>query len=164
MGIKGRPTGRGSRVACHRALVETGLPFIIENVRGAASELLPHAITLRGQEYGLQTERPRLFEAGGGLVLQVSSLLAPGGAGLRARSCLGGRARYDRLDRFGMRMRVPCCSGNTYAIMGDAPRRCTADECADAMGLDRGHMPFGRMAKAIPPAYASDLLGQVRGG
>ena len=27
------------------------------------------------------------------------------------------------------------------------------------MGMDAGHMPFGRMAKAIPPAYASYLFG-----
>ena len=147
--------------ATRDALVETGLPFVIENVRGAASELLPHAITLRGQEYGLETERPRLFEAGGGLVLTTSRFLAPGGSALRDRCCLGGRARYDRLDRFGMRMRTPCCRGNLFAVMGDAPRRSTVAECARAMGLDHDHMPYSRMSKAIPPAYASDILGQI---
>ena len=158
----GKPSVAQRLIAMTRdALIEMGLPFVIENVRGAASELLPHAITLRGQEFGLETERPRLFEAGGGLELVTSSFLAPGGSALRERCCLGGRARYDRLDRFGMRMRTPCCQGNIFAVMGDAPRRSTAAECARAMGLDLDHMPYSRMAKAIPPAYASDILGQI---
>ena len=143
------------------ALVELGLPFVIENVLGASSELLSHAIVVRGQEYGLETERPRLLEAGGGLVLSHCAFLAEGGARLRARCCLGARARYDRLDRFGMRFRAPCCGGNIFAVMGDAPRRSTLEENARAMGLDVGHMPFGRMAKAIPPAYACAVVGQI---
>ena len=47
-------------------LEEIGLPYIIENVRGAANELSPESLTLRGQDFGLETERPRLFEAGNG--------------------------------------------------------------------------------------------------
>ena len=50
-------------------LEETGLPFVIENVRGASSEMRGELLLLRGQLFGLNTERPRLFEAGGGLSL-----------------------------------------------------------------------------------------------
>lgn len=39
------------------ALIETGLPFVIENVQGAASAMSPSAVVLRGQDYGLQVER-----------------------------------------------------------------------------------------------------------
>ena len=75
----GQPSVAQRLIAATRdALVETGLPFVIENVRGAASELLPHAITLRGQEYGLETERPRLFEAGGGPGANDQSFLGAG--------------------------------------------------------------------------------------
>lgn len=136
-------------------LVELGLPFVIENVQGAVGELSDEAITLRGQDFGLETERPRLFEAGGGLKLEPSASLSAGGSKLRARCCLGSRARYAKLDAFGRRMRRPCCSGNIYPVMGSAPSRSTEGENARAMGLDPGHMPFARMAKAIPPAYAA---------
>ena len=93
--------------------------------------------------------------------LQPCEYLAPGGSQLRSRCCLGEHARYDRLDTFGRRMRVPCCRGNTFAVMGGAPRRSTVAQCAEAMGLDIGHMGFDRMAKAIPPAYASYTLGAM---
>ena len=55
-------------------LVELGLPFIIENVRGATKELSKDSLTLKGQDFGLETERPRLFEAGIGLELKPSLL------------------------------------------------------------------------------------------
>ena len=84
-------------------LEELGLPYIIENVRGAAPELRG-AITLRGQEFGLETERPRLFESGNGLELKESAYLSEGGASLRQRCCLGERARYAKLDCFGRRV------------------------------------------------------------
>ena len=59
-------------------LRELGLPYIIENVQGASSELSSEAITLRGQDFGLETERPRLFEAGNGLEIRPSSFLTEG--------------------------------------------------------------------------------------
>ena len=131
-------------------LIELGLPYIIENVRGAMSELSKDALTLKGQEFGLETERPRLFEAGNGLELKPCAFLTEGGSALRSRSCLGERARYTKLDSFGRRFTVPCCSGNIYPVMGSYPSKSSEAENARAMGLDPGHMPFARMAKAIP--------------
>ena len=143
-------------------LLELGLPFIIENVGGASQEM-PDATRLVGQDFGLRTERPRLFEAGGGLEIGRCPWLAEGGEALRRRSCLGMRARFDRLDRFGLGLRVrsPCCRGNIVPIMGTSPLRCTFEESAEAMGIEVGHMPCDRLAKAISPAYAQHLLGCV---
>ena len=140
-------------------LEELGLPYIIENVRGASNELSPDSLNLRGQEFGLETERPRLFEAGNGLALSPCRFLARGGAELRTRSCLGGRARYTKLDHFGRRFAVPCCQGNLFPVMGSYPSRSSPEENARAMGIDEGHMPFERLAKAIPPAYSAYLMG-----
>ena len=142
-------------------LEETGLPYVIENVLGASSEMRSHAVIARGQEYGLETERPRLLEAGGGLSLRMSEGLLHSGAALRGRCCLGARARYPKLDRFGLRMREPCCSGNIFAVMGDAPRRSTLAENARALDVDLGHASFDRLAKGIPPAYGADVFGQM---
>ena len=141
--------------------VEVGLPYVIENVMGASKHMSDAALVVRGQEFGLAVERPRILESGGGLSLSASDFLSEGGCRLRGRCCLGGHARYDRLDYFGRRVRVPCCRGNTFAVMGGAPRRSTVEQCASAMGLDAGHMGFDRMAKAIPPAYASFAFGQM---
>ena len=142
-------------------LEELGLPYVIENVQGASSELRGDALVLRGQDFGLETERPRLFEAGGGLTLRHDPFLAEGGAALRARCCLGAKARYAKLDCFGRRLRVPCCQGNIYPVMGQSPSRSSLAENARAMAIDVGHMSFARMAKAIPPAYSAFIHGSI---
>lgn len=46
-----------------------GLPYVIENVENARPELI-NPVTLCGTMFGLRTYRHRLFEAGGGLVLE----------------------------------------------------------------------------------------------
>ena len=33
-----------------------------------------------------------------------------------------------------------CCDGDLWAVLGERPLRCTLEECADAMGVDRDHM------------------------
>lgn len=47
-----------------RALDETGVPYVIENVVGARDEMTVH-LELCGQDFGLHTYRHRLFEMGG---------------------------------------------------------------------------------------------------
>ena len=138
-----------------------GLPYVIENVLGARSEIREHAIIVRGQDFGLRTERPRFLESGGGFRLQLETALASGGSRLRRRCCLGARNRYGTLDLFGMPQRVPCCEGNTFSVMGRAPYMCTEAQEAASMGLDPGHMPHPRMAKALPPAYMEYVTGQM---
>ena len=50
------------------ALEETGVPFVIENVRGALPKLRG-PVELCGTMFGLRTYRHRYFEAGGGFTL-----------------------------------------------------------------------------------------------
>ena len=158
----GKPSRAERLIAATRdALVELGVPFVIENVRGASSELEGDLLILYGQDFGLHTERPRLFESGGGLSLRQSAFLATGGRALRRRSCLGARARYRRRDCFGRTWHVPCCEGNLYAIHGDSVRGGTAADHAAAMGVDAAHMPYDHLVKAVPPAYASFVVGQM---
>ena len=113
------------------------------------------------EDPGTDVASEALFESGGGLQLRIDDALIDGGAALEARSCLGGHARFPRLDSFGRRLRVPCCNGNTFAIQGEAPTGSTVDQCAHAMGLDVGHMGYASMAKALPPAYISYVFGQM---
>lgn len=55
--------------ATRRALQQTGRPYVIENVPDSAGELRD-PVTLCGAAFGVRTYRHRLFEAGGGLVLE----------------------------------------------------------------------------------------------
>ena len=147
--------------ATRDVLEALGLPYVIENVLGARSEIREHAIIVRGQDFGLRTERPRFLEAGGGLEMALDPALAQGGSALRKGCCLGERNRYGRLDHFKMPCRVPCCRGNIFSVMGSAPYMCTEAQEAAAMGLDPGHMPHSRMSKALPPAYMEYVTGQL---
>ena len=127
----GAPSHAPRLIALVRELLgELDLPFIIENVMGASSEMLSHAIVLRGQQFGLETSRPRFFEPGGGLELRVDEALAEGGRALAARSCLGARRRFSGLDSHGMPVRGACCSGNIYAVQGSEPWGCTSEQAA----------------------------------
>ena len=142
-------------------LVEMGVLFVIENVRGAASELRRPYLTLRGAQFGLRTDRPRLFEPGGGLTLEHDAELERTGADLRLHCCLGSRARYPRLDPFGRACRWTCCQGNIFSVVGSSPVGGTLEEHASAMGFDAGHTDYGGLAEAIPPVYTSFIFGQA---
>ena len=133
--------------------------WVIENVLGARAHLAEHAVELRGAWFGLRVDRPRLFEAS--FPIHVDEWLREPGEVLRARCCLGARRRWRRLDPFGRPERRPCCGGNTFAVQGTTPWRCTAAQCAEAMGVDEGHMEYERLAQAIPPAYSQLVFSQM---
>ena len=141
-------------------LEELGLPWVIENVRGASKEL-DDAVTLVGQDWGLRTERAQLFEAGLGVQISRCPRLSKGGEELRRRCCLGARARFERFDRFGRRVSHPYCSGNIIPILGTSPGRCSGNENFAAMGVNPAHMSYPRLAKAIPPPFSQHLCGQL---
>ena len=145
--------------ATRDALQETGSRYFIENTRGASSELRD-PLMLRGFMFGLRTDRPRLFERGGGLEVAASTVLQRPARLLEEGSCLGSLARYARLDSFGRRFQVPCCAGNIHTVVGESPKG-GLEAAAAAMGLDVGHMPFSHMRKALPPAYVSFLAGSA---
>ena len=121
----------------------------IENVAGAR-KAMRGAIELRGSLFGLKVARPRLFESSFELV--VDRAIAGPAARLAGRCCLGQRRRWRRRDSFG-RPVGPCCGGNIFSPLGEHPMRCSVEQCADAMGVDVGHMSYPRLAQSIPPDY-----------
>ena len=131
----------------------------MENVLGAKRHMAASATELFGALFGLRVDRARLFETS--FEVHVDEWLRRPAERLRARCCLGERRRWRRLDRFGRPEREPCCRGNIYAVQGKSPWRCTADDCADAMGVDRGAMSYDRLAQALPPAYVELIFAQM---
>ena len=93
--------------------------------------------------------------------MHVDRWLSEPAARLRARCCLGARRRWRRFDLFGRPEQVPCCAGNTFAVQGTTPWRCTLGECAAAMGIDDGHMGYDRLAQSLPPAYIELVFSQM---
>jgi len=133
--------------------------YIIENVKGAASEMRDHAILLYGAFFGLQVDRPRFQEAN--FPLHIDEYLRGPGLALRGRGCLGARRKLRRMDPFGRPELVDYCKGTLYPVQGKTPVGFTTEEGAMAMGLEAGHMPFERMAQAVPPAYGEWGFGQA---
>ena len=126
---------------------------------GRNTDELERSLLLRGEDFGEHVSRPRIFEANFPLVLD-EALRVPGAA-LRARSCVGFRRRWRRLDPFGRPEMCDCCNGNLWAPQGDKPLRCSTVECARAMGVDDDHMDYEGLAQAIPPVYAQYIFGQA---
>ena len=140
------------------ALQEVGGLHVIENVVGASAEL-ERSLLLRGEHFGEHVSRPRIFEANFELVLDEA--LRESGSKLQTRSCLGFRRRWRRMDPFGRPEMHDCCEGNLWAPQGDKPLRCSACDCARAMGIDDDHMDYDGLSQAIPPVYAQYIFGQA---
>ena len=130
----------------------------IENVEGAKS-YMRDAVEIDGPFFGLRVFRKRLFEAN--FKLHVDAAVRAPGDRLRAGCCLGARNRWRTFDEFGRPYLTPCCEGNMFIPIGESPWRCTAAECASAMGVDAGHMPYDRLAQAVPPAYSQWVFSQM---
>jgi DNA (cytosine-5)-methyltransferase 1 len=110
-------------------LAATGLPYVIENVKGAP---LRDPVLLEGQMFeGLNVHRPRLFETN--WPLEVPALRPPPPR----------QTKMGRPPRVGEAMQVV---GHFSDVL--AGRR--------AMGID--WMTQGELAQAIPPAY-TELIG-----
>jgi hypothetical protein len=142
------------------ALVATTRCWAIENVTGARAELSGQTTLLRGAYFGLHVDRPRLWETS--FELHVDEALRVGGLRLRRGCCLGYRRRWRRVDPFGRPEMRDCCDvPNLWAVQGDKPLRCTAAECAWAMGLDGSHMDYVGMTQAVPPVYGQWVFAQA---
>ena len=123
-------------VAATRELLDaTGLPYVIENVKGAP---LHNAQLLEGQMFGLNTHRPRLFETNWGF--EAPHLRPPPPR----------QAKMGRLPK----------PGEAIQVVGHVSDIKAARE---AMGID--WMTRDELAEAIPPAYTEFigfyLLGEV---
>ena len=157
--MRGNPSEPKLISQARSAALEVGGKYVIENVVGAKAELSADSCLLRGAYFGEHVDRPRFFENNFGL--RVDEALKVGGDSLRRGTCLGIRRRWKRLDSFGRPCLTDCCAGNIWAVQGDKPLRCTACECARAMGLDEDHMDYEGMAQAIPPVYSQYLFGMA---
>ena len=156
---KGVPKDKALIEQTRDVLNEVGCLYAIENVLGAAGRMSKASTLLRGEWFGLKVDRARLFETN--FDVHVDEALKRPGELLRARTCLGRRRRFRRLDPFGRPVQTDCCGGNLFALQGTKPLYCTVEECAEAMGVDVGHMPYEELAQAIPPDYAALIFGQM---
>ncbi len=120
----------------HR-LMQTGRPYIIENVSGAKRQL-HNPFELTGEMFGLGVHRPRLFET-------FPFMLAPP----RPRRQLNPAAVYGKND------------GRRLWTRMDGSDFCVADfETAKAaMGID--WMTWDELREAIPPAYTRFIGEQL---
>jgi hypothetical protein len=132
--------------------------WAIENVMGATKHMAEGSAELFGQAFGMRVDRARRIEAS--FTVAIDEAVRRPGQALRRRTCLGERRRWKRVDSFG-RPLPACCKGNIFAIQGKVPWKCTVDECSEAMGVDKGHMSYDRLAQAIPPAYTRLIIGQL---
>jgi DNA (cytosine-5)-methyltransferase 1 len=115
-----------------RALLKaSGVPYIIENVRGAP---LLDPVVLVGTMFGLRTMRPRLFECS----FDVPFVLAPTPT---ARTAKMGRQPQP---------------GEYMHVVGNFPN---VEYARDAMGID--WMTRDELREAIPPAYSEFLARQI---
>ena len=130
----------------------------IENVMGAKS-FMQGAVEVDGPFFGEMVFRARLFETN--FPLHIDECVRASADVLRSRCCLGRRNRWRPFDEFGRPYVRPCCSGNVWVPIGDTPWRCSAEECAVAMGVDPDHTTYDRLAQGIPPSYAQWVFGQM---
>lgn len=120
------------------ALIATGKPYVIENVRGAARDHeLRDPIRLCGWTFGYEVFRERYFEAGGGLVLcepahrehydQHGSKIKAGRSGR-----FGDKPGYSEPGRF---VSAVGCQGNMelYREVMGVPEWMTADEVTECI-------------------------------
>lgn len=115
-----------------------GKPYIIENVTGARKELID-PIRITGGPFGLNVERPRLFE---------SNLVLQGTTKPRAQNPIGVYGQRPN-GRFLWRRADGTCQ---YAAS-------SVEEARAAMGID--WMDWRELCEAIPPAYTEFIGKQV---
>ena len=116
-------------------LQRTGKPYVIENVKGAFQAMV-NPITLRGNMFGLQVIRDRLFEIEPFI---LSSPLIP------VEGSTGSHRGPSRLANGG----YITVTGNNFLV----------DEARKAMGID--WMTGKELAQAIPPAYTEWIGNQL---
>lgn len=116
-----------------KRLLESGIPFIIENVPGAP---VRHDLVLCGAMFGLRSYRHRLFECS----FPIAGPAHP--------------KHTIRVNRRGENRRKHWDSGGFITITGDIGTYCGLG----AMGID--WMTGNELSEAIPPAYA-EHIGRV---
>lgn len=123
--------------ATRELLKLTGLPYIIENVQGAA---VRRDLTLCGEMFGLEVIRHRFFEIAGFNVQQRDHLPHRG----RVQGWRHG-TYYD---------------GPYFAVYGDGGGKGTVQQWQQAMGIDWTESRYS-IAEAIPPAFTEHIGRQL---
>jgi DNA (cytosine-5)-methyltransferase 1 len=118
-------------------LKDIGLPYVIENVSGALSEMRS-PVELTGEMFGLRVHRPRLFESN-------AMLLAP----WRPPRQENPVAVYGKNDQRRLWTRAD----------GSELRCASLEEASEAMGID--WMTWDELREAIPPAYTFHIGTQL---
>lgn len=137
---QGRDYGHFDLIAATRAaIVETGRPYIIENVVGARAALRG-PVMLCGLSFDLRVFRHRLFEAN----FHLAAPPHPSHKGHRVSGWRHG-VKYD---------------GDMFAVYGDGGGKGTTAEWQAAMGIDWTDDRIC-LAEAIPPAYTEYLGAQL---
>ena len=147
--------------ATRQLLQRLGLPYVIENVMGAASSgEMRRDICLRNHDFGLKAERPRVFEASFQVMKDLDARY------LTRRSCLGGTSRMPRLDWLSRKCR-PCCwpnPGTHVTSLGIYSTPChgvTKEMWEQEMGVEPGELTVRGLALSIPPCFSALLVGQM---
>jgi DNA (cytosine-5)-methyltransferase 1 len=136
---RGRELGHTDLIAGIRELlIETSLPYVIENVEGAP---LLNPVKLCGSSFGLAVQRHRLFESN-------VALMAPPCAHHLQRE-----AKYPTNWRPNGEKRL----AKVVQVYGNA---AGTDLWPDAMGIY--WMTTEELAEAIPPAYTEHVGGYLR--
>ncbi len=118
-------------------LIETGLPYVIENVAGALAHMRS-PLELTGEMFGLRVHRPRLFESN-------QLFLAPWRPARQADPV----AVYGKHDQRRLWTRTN----------GTELRAANLEEGSEAMGID--WMTWDELREAIPPAYTEWIGRQL---
>lgn len=137
---QGRDYGHVDLIADTRAaLIQAGVPYIIENVVGARAELV-NPVMLCGLSFGLRVFRHRLFESN----LPLDAPVHPSHRGHRVAGWRHG-VKHE---------------GDMFAVYGDGGGKGTTAEWQAAMGIDWTE-DRKAIAEAIPPAYTEHLGRQL---
>ncbi len=129
-------------------LLESGRPFVIENVPGAP---LRPDVVLRGDQFGLHTLKKRWFELGGWWLMSPRMLTPPKGTMADGDFIsIFGSASYRKWGRMPHGWRPKFDRGN--------PR----ETWHFALGLPTWFRPSAKeMAEGIPPAYTKHIGGHL---
>jgi DNA (cytosine-5)-methyltransferase 1 len=145
MGHRGR-TDHPRLIEPVRELLEaTGLPYVIENVEGARSEL-QSPYMLCGSAFGLTVQRHRFFET------NFPMMVAGCQHYVWTEKKFPGTPRFDG-------------SRPLSKIVNPMSSECSHEDFAAAMGIDwmpkRGFRPTEELREAIPPAFTEFIGGYL---
>lgn len=124
-----------------QALIESGLPYVIENVPGAP---LINPVQFCGSSFGLKVRRHRLFESNLDLVGSVCKHKEQGKP-VGVYGAMNDTAQG--LDK----------ATGKYVIGGSTAK--TIEEAREVMGID--WMIWGELVEAIPPVYTHEIGKQL---